>query len=208
MIVSLTGYIEHLEKDSLVLNVRGMGFEIGISSHCCEWLQQQNKEEVSLLTRFVVREDKQALFGFYSSEERLCFDMLCSVSGVGPRLALGILSAYTPRELFEIIRLEDISKLVAVSGVGKKMASRLMIELKEQIESNAHLLSFEVDGTMDEITPELGDVIDALVGMGFERDEAYKSLRGASSDALSDPKRALSYALKQLGGGLYVGSRS
>ncbi len=208
MIVSLTGYIEYLDSKLLILNVRGVGYELGITSYCYDYLKGLEEDEVSILTRFIVREDSQTLYGFFCPEERLLFDELCSISGVGPKLALTILSSYTPQELYQIVHLDDVACLTSISGVGKKMASRLMIELKAIFEATPSLTSNIVDACALDRSKLVDDVVDALVGMGFACDEVLKSLNEADDETLSDSKRALTFALKQLGGGYHVGSRS
>ncbi len=206
MIVSLTGTIEQLDKNILILNVRGIGYELGISSHCYEYLLQQDKTEIHILTRFIVKEDTQTLYGFYCHDERLLFDKLCSVSGVGPKLALSILSTYTTSELYHITRSKNENQLNSIVGVGKKMAARLLVELTNIFESYPNLIvKSEQDNRNNSI---FDDLIDALIGMGFARDEVLKSLKEADDEVLSDPQLALMYALKQLGGGSHVGSRS
>ena len=208
MIVSLTGYIEYLDSKSLILNVGGVGYELGITSYCYDYLKGHEEDEVHILTRYIVREDSQTLYGFYCLEERILFDKLCSISGVGPKLALIILSSYTPQELYQIVRLDDVASLTSISGVGKKMASRLMIELKAIFEATPSLMSNNEDTDVLDRSKVVDDVVDALVGMGFARDEVLKSFKEADDETLSDSKRALTFALKQLGGGYHVGSRS
>ncbi len=213
MIVSLTGSIEELGVDRLVLNVRGVGYELGISSQTHAYLATL-EDEVSILCRLVVREGSMSLYGFHSAEERLLFDKLCQIGGVGPKLALSILSAYGARELSGIVRLQDDSALMDIPGVGKKMAARLVIELQSIFDAHPELCVDEdssskalgsVDATVNAVADE---VASALCSLGFSHDEVDQALRMLSSEEISDPAVAIGAALRQLGGGLRVGSRS
>ncbi len=207
MIVALTGCVEHLDSHTLVLNVRGVSLELGITSHCYSYLESLNTDEVKILTRYIVREDNQSLFGFYCSEERVLFDKLCLISGVGSKLALAILSAYTHAQLYQLIRLDDVSGLMSISGVGKKMASRLMIELKAIYESNPELIADD-STELPAVSNIIDDVVEALMNMGFEHDEILHALKEADDETLLDVQSLLTYALRRLGGGYHVGSRS
>ena len=114
---------------SAVVDVSGVGFELGISGSTAATLPTPGGE-VCLYTRMQVREDAMTLFGFSSKDERMMFDRLVSVSGVGPRLALAVLSTYTVGQLYSLVMAEDDKGMAKVPGVGKKTAQRLILELK------------------------------------------------------------------------------
>lgn len=208
MIVSVTGCIEHLDKSHLVLKAGSLSYEMAITTHLYNRLMKCGDEEVSVLVRLVVREDSMSLFGFVSIAERTLFDKLCQVSGVGPKLALSILSAYTPTELFHIADSQQDSKLLKISGVGKKMAIRLIVELDAIFDKFPELAELDVCADLNSTHTDIQtDVIEALVGMGFERSEVVGVFDGASYDILVDPHAALRYALRQMGGVSHVGSK-
>ncbi len=211
MIVSLTGKVQHLDDQVLVLEVSGVGYELNISTHCSRWVRGLEGDILSILVRMVVREDSISLYGFYSADERLVFDRLCTIAGVGPKLALAILSRFTPFELEDLVRKGDETRLNEVVGVGKKMATRLMIELRSIFDSISLEEGVAFDDDEDENRVELqvrDDIANALVSLGFTREEIQGVLVDIPEDMLSSPDRALSFALKQLGGGFNVGSRS
>ncbi len=112
---------------SAVVDVSGVGFELGISGSTAATLPTPGGE-VRLYTRMQVREDAMTLFGFSSKDERTMFDRLVSVSGVGPRLALAVLSTYTVGQLYSLVMAEDDKGMAKVPGVGKKTAQRLILE--------------------------------------------------------------------------------
>ncbi len=197
-----------IDTTSVVLNVNGIGYLLGISSHCYEQLVSKQHEQVNLLCRMLVRQDSISLYGFYNSHERTLFDKLCAVGGVGPKLALSILSAYTPLELCTVAKLSDESSLTTIAGVGRKMASKLMIELRSIIESNPELQNLAGNTVSAEHSDVISDVADGLVGMGFSREEVIRALSDADDKALSTHENALAFALKELGGVYHVGSRS
>ena len=129
MIAQLRGTLVEATPSVAVLDVSGIGFELGISGMTAAALPQLG-EEVRLFTRMRVGNDAVALFGFATAEERTMFDRLIGVSSVGPRLALAVLSKYSVSQIFSIVMAEDLAGMSAVSGVGKKTAQRLILELK------------------------------------------------------------------------------
>ncbi len=133
-----------------------------------------------------------SLYGFASEEERDLFLQLISISGVGPKVALAVLSSLTPDALREALAREDVGILSSVPGVGKKTAQRLIIELKDKLDLP------DLSGTG--ASPDaIGEARDALLGMGFSSAEAATALRGAEAGATAED--LLKVALKSLGGG-------
>lgn len=129
MISQLRGTLLEATAAAVVLDVSGVGFELGVSGATAAMLPQIGKE-CRLYTRMQVREDAMTLFGFATKEERTMFDRLVSITGVGPRLALAVLSKYSVSQLYSIVMAEDEKSMSSVSGVGKKTAQRLILELK------------------------------------------------------------------------------
>ena len=165
---------------------------------------------VKLFVRMVVRQDDMSLYGFLSKEERILFDKLTGISGVGPKLCLAILSAYTPYQLATIVASDDIASLKAIKGVGKKTAHRLLIELKIMFDKDQTLKAIAFSGG-DGVSQStlfsnaLSEARDALYVMGFIEREVDVALRGCSEGDVSDTASILSYALKRMGGGSSCG---
>lgn len=209
MIVQLTGTLVELTASIAVLDVGGVGYELGISSVTASSMPEVGTPGVTLLTRLIVREDAMTLFGFSSREERALFDRLCSISGVGPKLALAVLSTFTPSSLAGVVVAQDAGMMATVPGVGKKLASRLLLELESVFAKDPTLVGLASAASL----PERGaiaapaaagsgvesDVTAALLAMGFTSEEATLALEGYDEAGATTTKAALSYALKRLG---------
>lgn len=210
MIVQLTGTLVELTASIAVLDVNGVGYELGISSVTAASMPEVDTPGVTLLTRLVVREDSMTLFGFSTREERALFDRLCAISGVGPKLALAVLSTFTPSALAGVVVAQDSSMMSSVPGVGKKLASRLLLELESVFAKDPTLMglagaaSVPARGTIGAVaapasTGVAEDVTAALLAMGFTSEEATLALEGYEESGATTTKAALSYALKRLG---------
>ena len=150
------------------------------------------------------------LFGFSTREERSLFDRLCAISGVGPKLALSVLSTFTPTQLAGVVAAEDAGMMATVPGVGKKLASRLLLELESVFAKDPTLLSLATAASLPArggivaTAPAAGsgvedDVMAALLAMGFTGEEATLALDGHEDAGATTTKSALEYALKRLG---------
>ena len=131
MIVSLTGTLADVLPSTVVLDVGGVGYELGVSALTASSLPAVGTERVTLLTRLVVREGAIDLYGFGSRDERTLFDKLTGISHVGPKLALSVLSTFSPAGLATTVATGDVTRMATVPGVGKKTASRLVMELPD-----------------------------------------------------------------------------
>lgn len=210
MIVQLTGTLVEVTPSRVILDVNGFGMELGVSATTAATLPAAGTPGVTVLTRFVVREDAMTLYGFASDDERSLFDRLCAISGVGPKVALSILSSYTPAQLASIVVAQDASQMTAVPGVGKKLAGRLLLEL-EGILAKDPTLGALASGAGRQAraaacprasaTGVEQDVTAALLQMGFTSAEASLALEGREDAGALDVKSALKYALSRLGGG-------
>ena len=210
MIVQLTGTLVEFTASSVVLDVHGVGYELGVSAVTASSLPEAGTPGVTLLTRMLVREDSMTLFGFSSREERSLFDRLCAISGVGPKLALSVLSTFTPSQLAGVVVAEDAGMMATVPGVGKKLASRLLLELESVFSKDPALVSLAsaaslpARGGVVAATPAAGsgvdaDVTAALLAMGFTGEEATLALEGHEDAGATSTKAAIQYALKRLG---------
>lgn len=210
MIVQLTGTLVEFTASSVVLDVHGVGYELGVSVVTASSLPEAGTPGVTLLTRMLVREDSMTLFGFSSREERSLFDRLCAISGVGPKLALSVLSTFTPSQLAGVVVAEDAGMMATVPGVGKKLASRLLLELESVFSKDPTLVSLAsaaslpARGGVVAAVPAAGsgvdaDVTAALLAMGFTGEEATLALEGHEEAGATSTKAAIQYALKRLG---------
>ena len=210
MIVQLTGTLVEFTASSVVLDVHGVGYELGVSAVTASSLPEAGTPGVTLLTRMLVREDSMTLFGFSSREERSLFDRLCAISGVGPKLALSVLSTFTPSQLAGVVVAEDAGMMATIPGVGKKLASRLLLELESVFSKDPTLVSLAsaaslpAHGGVVAAAPAVGsgvdaDVTAALLAMGFTGEEATLALEGHEEAGATSTKAAIQYALKRLG---------
>ena len=176
MIECLKGKVETKSPTYVILEVQGVGYGVHIPISTYNFLPKVN-EQVTLRTFLYVREDCLHLYGFYSNEEKELFEMLISISGVGPRVALGILSASSVSRFKEAINEEDIPQLTRIPGIGKKTAQRLVIELKEKI---GVILTAKEIGKTDHAADEIelmNDAISALLSLGCKRAAATKAVK-------------------------------
>lgn len=179
MITFLQGVLVEKEPDRAVINVGGVGYEVLIPLSSYDRLPQA-ENSVKLLTYHHVREDAQILYGFFTETEREMFNRLLSVSGVGPKLALTALSGLSVRELKISIVGADIKRLSGISGIGKKTAERIVVELKDKISSGEAL---EATAGADEAMPNevrLRDTVMALISLGYKQVDALKLARAAA----------------------------
>lgn len=182
MIGCLIGEVFALEAPTVLLNVNGVGYEIDtpLSTFC----QLQKGQKVSLWTHLVVREDAQQLYGFSDAQEKTIFRTLLKVNGVGPKMALGILSTLSVELLVQTIEHDDINTLVKVPGVGKKTAERLMIELRDRFKTLAQGTS--TTATMPQIqfaaNSPVAEAEAALQSLGYKPLEAQKAVAAVKAD--------------------------
>jgi Holliday junction DNA helicase RuvA len=173
MIGSLRGPVTHIGADYVVVELGGVGYRVMVAPKLLASLRPER--ETHFFVHHLVREDQQALFGFGSPEELAFFELLMTVTGVGPRLALAITSAYPVMRLQLAIVTDDLDVLTSVSGVGRKTAQRIGLELKEKI--HAAGVAVGPGGASD------SDVVAALESLGYTANEAR---RAAGSVAGSD----------------------
>lgn len=204
MIAQVRGSLEEASLSSVVVDVGGVGFELGISGITAAGLPALG-QEVRLYTRMQVREDAWSLFGFATKEERTLFDHLVSVSGVGPKLALSVLSKFRASELYAVVVTEDAKRMQSVPGVGKKTAQRLILELQSTFAKDKSLsgISAELPDRLPLAPRDSGALADAnaaLLSMGFTPQEAELALAGYD-DGRATTEEMLQGALKRLGMG-------
>lgn len=176
MIGKLRGKIDSTDGDSLIIDVGGVGYQVFASTRTIAALAPGSVADLTIETH--VREEHIHLYGFTSAIERDWFRLLTTVQGVGNKTALGILSAYTPEQMSRAIVAKDISAFKAISGIGPKLAERIVTELKDKV------LKLPTSGTSigDKKLPSAkptpssaDDAISALVNLGYSRTEAYSA---------------------------------
>lgn len=182
MIAKLRGLVDSIYEDSCIVDVGGVGYLVFASAKTLARLNTGN--EVSLLVETVVREDSISLFGFYDAWEKEWFGTLTKVQGVGAKVCLSILSVLTPSQLAQAVAAQDKNSFLRASGVGPKLAARLVTELKDKIVTvpvgEVLLSDIKSDNTSENIAPVIvndnktEDTISALINLGYNRLEAYK----------------------------------
>ena len=193
MIAFLRGKLASKAYDYVVLDVSGVGYKIMLSGQSVSRLPE-NGTEIQLLTKMIVKEDDVALYGFQNATEQNVFERLISVSGIGPKAALSILSSYSAEEVIEIIASQDSVRMQKAPGIGKKTASRIILELKDVFAQVGGDLSSQ---TPSASTSALQGAREALLSMGFTSTEIDLALKDAPSEETETG--LLQYALKRLG---------
>lgn len=193
MIAFLRGKLASKAYDYVVLDVSGVGYKIMLSGQSVSRLPEIGTE-IQLLTKMIVKEDDVALYGFQNATEQNVFERLISVSGIGPKAALSILSSYSAEEVIGIIASQDSVRMQKAPGIGKKTASRIILELKD--------VFAQVGGDLSSQTPSvstsaLQGAREALLSMGFTSTEIDLALKDAPSEETETG--LLQYALKRLG---------
>ena len=181
MIGFLRGVLAVKQPPILVLDVNGVGYELAAPMSTFYELPALG-EKLTLLTHLLVREDAQVLYGFISEEERLLFRNLLRVSGIGAKIALAILSGISADGFAHCVRAEDTATLIKVPGIGRKTAERLIVEMRDRIDSSP-------DGTnaaivMTTVGKPAADAYGALVALGYKSAEATRLLKSIDTDGL------------------------
>ncbi|MEG0324648.1 MAG: Holliday junction branch migration protein RuvA [Raoultibacter sp.] len=193
MIAFLNGVLAGKTHDTAVIDVNGVGYAVGMAAGSLSKLPETG-EKVQVHTHLHVREDAVLLFGFLTLEEKTLFLRLTSVSGIGPKVALSALSAFPPSQLVAAITSQDVALVSKIPGVGKKTASRIILELKGSLD--AELLDVAVGGGAG-VSSALSGAKEALLSMGFTSAEVDVAFKGAPEEGTESV--LLQYALKRLG---------
>lgn len=189
MIGYLNGTVKEIGETSAIVLVAGVGYDVNIPISLSEKLKKDGPIELYIYTH--VREDILALYGFSTKEELGFFKLLISVSGIGPKVALSIISSADVSKLSESISSGDPTLLSAVSGVGKKTAEKAIVELKNKVGGGQGFTSLGGNSS---------DVVEALVGLGFQRSEVLRAISELPEEASSSEEK-IKAALKLLGKG-------
>ncbi|MFP1784896.1 Holliday junction branch migration protein RuvA [Lonsdalea quercina] len=183
MIGRLRGIILEKQPPQVLIEANGVGYEVHMPMTCFYELPEQG-QEATIFTHFVVREDAQLLFGFNNKQERSLFRELIKVNGVGPKLALAILSGMSAQQFVGAVERQEIGALVKLPGVGKKTAERLVVEMKDRFKGlNGELFNSASDLTLPPVTDAAASSADieaeaesALVALGYKPQEASRMI--------------------------------
>ena len=175
MIAQVRGRLLRKEPQEAVVDVSGVGYRVTIPLSTFYRIGEPG-DEVTLLTHTHVREDALALFGFLTAAEQALFERLIAVSGVGPKLAVSILSGIEAPDLVSALRASDVARLTRIPGVGKKTAERLVLELKDKVQG---LAATEEAAPAGPAASAKEDLVSALVHLGYSRPEAERGVARA-----------------------------
>jgi Holliday junction DNA helicase RuvA len=196
MIARLVGNLFRKTPDALIVDVHGVGYRVMVSLNAFSALPSEG-EAVELSIHTQMRENALDLFGFLDAQEQALFGGLISVSGVGPRMALNILSGMPTADLVQALAEGDVAKLVAMPGVGKKTADRLVVELRDRV---GQLCGKPADQQRAQTSTE-AEAVSALVNLGYRRPEAERAVRKAIDVERNDLAAVIRTALQKLSGG-------
>ena len=177
MIAKLTGLLDTLGDTFLILDVGGVGYLVSCSSRTLRAIGSKG-EHATLFIETVMRAESLHLYGFGTREEQDCFRLLTTIQGVGMRMALALLSALSPMEIFQAIASQDKVTLTRADGVGPKLASRILTELKDKIPANLSFIS-SPHSSPSSLSPPLEEAVSALVNLGYRRLEAVMAVSKA-----------------------------
>ncbi len=200
MFYYLSGTLEYRDSNTCVVDCTGVGYKLTVSLTTSDSLVNKMGEKVKLYTYLAVREDGVELFGFASNEERSCFNQLITVSGVGPKAAMSILSTLTPDKFSLAVCTEDIKAISKASGIGSKTAARIVLELKDKISKD--MMTAGSKTTVTPITvslknPVLTEASEALMVLGYDKNSIAQALTNIEP-TINDVGQVIKLALKKL----------
>jgi len=202
MIGRIRGTLVYKQAPLILVEVGGVGYELQVPMTTLFQLPGLGAE-VSLVTHFVVREDAQSLYGFIEEGDRSLFRELIKVSGVGPKLALTILSGMDAQSFTRCMQRGDISALIALPGVGKKIAERLLVEMRDKLKD--WLIRVETGQSQAGGAPQLAPLTDivadaegALITLGYKPQEASRMVAAVNDDGVADSEELIRRALKSV----------
>jgi Holliday junction DNA helicase RuvA len=192
MIASLSGKLESLNSDSAIINVGGVGFKVFMPTSSLTIIGMSG-DMVKVYTHMHVREDNIALYGFPTSEELWLFETLLGVTGLGPKLSLAMLSTLSPDQITMAIATGSVDMLDMIPGIGKKVANRIILELKEKIGAGW------VITPATQASQENADVLAALTALGYSAAEAVNAVAALPTDPKLKLEEKVKLALQYLG---------
>lgn len=175
MIGYLQGTLIRSNPERLLLDVQGVGYDVSIPLSTWYEIEKRPEEKIRLFIHTHMREDGIALFGFWTEREKLLFERLIAVSGIGPKLARVVLSGMPPEDLLAAIASGDLGRLATIPGVGKKTAERMVLELREKMRELAADLPAELTAGSGPVAADQ-DVVSALVNLGYKASQAERAV--------------------------------
>ena len=200
MFYYLNGNLEYRDASTCVIDCQGVGYKLTVSLITSELLSTKMGQKVKLFTYLAVREDGVELFGFGSNEERECFNKLITVSGVGPKAAMSILSIMTPDTLTLAISTDDVKAISKASGIGAKTAARIVLELRDKISKDMMGTSASSSaqlGAKSALSPSISEATEALSVLGYDKNAILSALNGIDPK-ITDVGEIIKFALKKL----------
>ena len=202
MFYYLQGELAHRDINTCVIDCGGVGYKLTVSFITSEALVSKVGKSVKLFTHLAIREDGVELFGFGSYEEKECFNRLTSVSGIGPKAAMSILSTMTPEKLAIAICTEDTKAIAKSPGIGAKSAARIVLELKDKMSKdmvNAHIAEASKTSSATVFVPNssLSEAAEALTVLGYDKNTVLSALKGIDASD-KDVGEIIKLALKKL----------
>jgi holliday junction DNA helicase RuvA len=202
MIGRIRGILVHKQAPLILVEVGGVGYELQVPMTTLFRLPGLGAE-VALVTHFVVREDAQSLYGFIEEGDRSLFRELIKVSGVGPKLALTILSGMDAQSFTRCVQRGDISALIALPGVGKKTAERLLVEMRDKLKDwliRVENAQGQAGGAppLAPLTDIVADAEGALITLGYKPQEASRMVAAVNDDGVADSEELIRRALKSV----------
>jgi Holliday junction DNA helicase RuvA len=186
MISKITGRIDELKPTEVILDVHGIGYGLSIPLSTYEKIQTCG--DVTLYVHTIHREDQLRLIGFYTEEEKNIFSILINISGIGPAMALSILSGITIGRLIQAVQTENSSLLTKIPGIGKAKAEKLVFELKRKVKKLTQLAGHSGESTTRD------DAVEALVSLGFDES---RSSRAVDSIIAQNPESSIEHIIKE-----------
>ena len=206
MIGRLSGTLAEKFPPEILIECAGVGYEVTMPMTSIYALPELDEQAV-IYTHFVVREDAQLLYGFANTTERKLFRLLIKVNGVGPKLALAVLSAMSADQFVSCVIHDDVSGIVKIPGVGKKTAERLLIEMRDRLKdwqltttpaTDAMPVQLTTENTfVNNINDHKGDAINALISLGYKQAQADKAVKQVYSDGMLS-EDIIRHALKSM----------
>lgn len=197
MFYYLYGTLEINEPGLIVVDCSGVGYKLTTSLITSEMLRVKLGQKIKIFTELAVREDGVELFGFESKEERECFNKLITVSGVGPKAAMNILSIMTPDNFALAVCTDDAKAISKANGIGGKTAARIILELKDKVSIDMNAKDIKIVGHSTPVLPQSGNLADAaeaLMVLGYDKNSVAKALSGL--DPNTDVGELVRLALK------------
>lgn len=207
MLAFIRGQVEYKDEEAVVLENGGVGYRMRVPQHILQ--ESRVGEEKKLHTYMYVREDEISLYGFASRRELETFKTLISISGIGPKAALALLSTLTVEDLYYAVFSEDVKSITRTPGIGPKGAKRLIMELKDKLDMEEIASDdfgskgrgsegSEEEGSSSDNGSSLNDAASALIALGYSGTEAWKAVRAVPNGEVMDVEQLLKESLKHM----------